>query len=446
MRRIHLIGIGGTGLSAIARLLHARGWQVSGCDRQASPTLDALRAQGMNVHIGHDPAHLRSGVDLVLRTSALPADHPEVQAARAAGIPVLTRREFLPTLTQGYRTLAVAGTHGKTTTTAMLAWALAAAGQDPTALIGGEVPPWGNVRLGQSPWFVIEADEYDHMFWGLTPEVAVLTTLELDHPDLFPTWDAYARAFAGFVDRVQRALVVAAFDPGVQRLLHDHPPRQPVLTFGWDDRADYWADEVQWTGVGYRFVLRHRRQALAQVQLTVPGRHNVANALAALAVVHHLGLDVNAAARGLATFPGAGRRFTVVADQDGIAWVNDYAHHPTEIRATLAAARERYPDRALWAVWQPHTYTRVRALWDAFIRAFEAADHVIVSEIYAAREAPLAGVSGQAIARAIQHPRVHYAADLESVANALRAIQPPAAVVLLSAGDLPQVLTRLGLS
>ncbi|NPA26965.1 MAG: UDP-N-acetylmuramate--L-alanine ligase, partial [Chloroflexi bacterium] len=416
---------------------------VSGCDRQPSATLDALRAEGIDVRVGHAPDHVR-GMDLVLRTSALPAHHPEVEAARRAGIPVVTRREFLPQLTQGYRTLAVAGTHGKTTTTAMLAWALVAAGEDPVALIGGEVPGWGNARPGRGPWFVIEADEYDYMFWGLRPEVGVITTLEHDHPDLFPTWEAYLDAFAGFVDRVQRALVVSAHDPGVADLLRRHPPQVPVITFGWDARADYWADALQRHDLGYAFVLRHRDTALASVRLAVPGRHNVANAVAALSVVHFLGGDVARAAQGLATFPGAGRRFTVVADQGGIAWVDDYAHHPTEIRATLAAARERYPNRTLWAVWQPHTYTRLRALWDAFARAFSEADEVIVTDVYAAREDPLPGISGQAMARAISSPQGRYAADQDALVALLQEVQPPAVVVLLSAGDLPQILPRLG--
>ena len=452
-RHMHLIGIGGTGLSAIARILHARGWRVSGCDRAANPRLRALQAAGLDARVGHDPAHL-AGVDLVLRSSAVPPTHPEVQAAHARGIPVLTRRVFLPTLTAGYRTLAVAGTHGKTTTTAMLAWVLHALGQDPTFVLGGDVPPWGNARAGAGPWFVIEADEYDHMFLGLQPEVAAVTILEHDHPDLFPTWDDYVDAFAAFARRVQRVLVLRADDPGVAALRGRLSAAPAVRTFALRGPADYRAVDVRsQPGRGIRFTLQPAGGPAVPVRLQVPGEHNVANALAALAVVAQLGLDLAAAAEALADFPGAGRRFTVVADRDGIAWVDDYAHHPTEIAATLQAARQRYPDRTLWAVWQPHTFSRTRALWDGFVSALQAADGVLVLAIYAAREAPLPGVTGEALQAAIAAraaagagPRVvGYAPTLDEAAAWLAArVQAPAVVLILSAGDAPQVLTRLG--
>ncbi len=453
-RRIHLIGIGGTGLSAIARVLHARGWQVSGCDRSPSPTLDALRALGIPAAVGHDPGHV-VGADLVLRSSAVPDQHPEVQAARAARVPVLTRRAFLPTLTAGYRTLAVAGTHGKTTTTAMLAWALAALGEDPTLIVGGEVPGWGNARVGRGPWFVIEADEYDHMFLGLQPEVGVITTLEHDHPDLFPTWDAYLDAFAAFAARVTDALVLRADDPGVAALrARLTAPR--VVTFALQSPADYRAtDLTPQPGRGYAFTLQRPAGPPVTVRLRVPGRHNAANATAALAVLDHLGLDTPAAAAALADFPGAGRRFTIVAQRDGVAWVDDYAHHPTEIAATLAAARERFPGHTVWAVWQPHTYSRTRALWDGFVRALQAADAALILPVYAAREQPLPGVDAAALARAVAQaasesrgPRfVAHAADLDHAAEILaERVQAPAVVLILSAGDAPQVLDRLGLT
>ena len=453
-RRIHLIGIGGTGLSAIARVLHARGWAVSGCDRNASPALAALQALGIHAQVGHDPGHV-TGVDMVLRSSAVPRSHPEVQAAQEAGVPVLTRRDFLPTLTAGYRTLAVAGTHGKTTTTAMLAWALHALGHDPTFILGGDVPPWGNARVGVGPWFVIEADEYDGMFLGLRPQVAALTTLEYDHPDLFPTWEAYLDVFVAFAGQVQETLVVRADDPGIAALRSRWTPRARVVTFALRGPADYTAREVRALPArGYAWTLRRPQGPDVPVQLAVPGRHNAANAMAALAVLDQLGLDVFAAAEALGRFPGAGRRFTVVAEREGVVWVNDYAHHPTEIAATLAAARERFPHRALWAVWQPHTYSRTRALWDAFVSALQQADAVLVLDIYPAREQPLPGVTGRALAQAVaqaaraaQGPDpVAYASTLDEAAAYLAAhVRGPAAVLILSAGDAPQVLQRLGL-
>ncbi len=452
-RAIHLIGIGGTGLSAIAQVLQARGWQVSGCDRAATPRLRALQQQGIRVTIGHDPRHI-AGHDLVLRSSAVPLSHPEVQAARAAGVPVLNRRAFLPTLTAGYRTLAVAGTHGKTTTTAMLAWALEAIGQDPTVILGGQVPPWGNARVGQSSWFVIEADEYDRMFLGLHPEIAVLTTLEHDHPDLFPTWEDYLEAFAAFSRQAAR-LVMRGDDPGLQTLRTRLAPTVPVHTFALAGPADYRAVEVRPVpGAGYAFRLLRPAAPAVPVRLAVPGRHNVANALAALTVLDLLGLDVAAAAQALARFPGAGRRFTVVADRDGIAWINDYAHHPTEIAATLTAAREVYPGRTLWAVWQPHTFSRTQTLWDGFLTALQQADAVLLLEIYPAREQPIPGVNGRALQQALaqvtagRRPQpVAYAATLEQAAAYLaQAVQAPAVVVLLSAGDAPQILDLLDLT
>ncbi len=447
---IHLMGIGGTGLSAIARVLHARGWRVSGCDRAANPTLDALRALGIDARVGHDPGHV-TGVDLVLRSSAVPPTHPEVQAARAAGVPVVTRRDFLPTLTAGYRTLAVAGTHGKTTTTGMLAWALEALGQDPTLVLGADLPPWGNARVGRGPWFVIEADEYDHMFLGLQPEVAVLTMLEHDHPDLFPTWEAYLDAFAAFARQVRGALVVRADDPGVQALLARTPSlRARVRTFALRGPADYQVQVGPVTEVGgHAYRLGLPTGGWVEGRLAVPGAHNVANAAAALAVVHHLGLDVQDAAQALASFPGAARRFSVLAEREGIVWIDDYAHHPTEIRATLAAARERFPGHTLWAVWQPHTFTRTRTLWPQFVDALQHADAVLILPIYAAREGPLPGVHAAALARDVQrqahragkpHP-VAYAVSLPQAAAYLAAqVQPPAVVVLLSAGDAPHLL------
>jgi len=450
--RIHLIGIGGTGLSAIAQVLHARGWTVSGCDRTHTPRVDALRARGISVHVGHDPAHV-AAVDLVLRSSAVSREHPEVQAAQAAGVPVLTRRAFLPTLTAGYRTLAVAGTHGKTTTTAMLAWALVGAGQDPTLIVGGQVPGWGNARVGRGPWFVIEADEYDHMFLGLHPEVAVVTTLEHDHPDLFPTWDAYLDAFVAFAQQVTDTLMLRADDPGVRALRARLSATPRVRTFALQGPADYRVvDLARQPGRGYAFRLQRPAGPAVPVRLAVPGLHNVANAAAALAVVDRLGLDVPAAARALADFPGAGRRFTIVARRAGLAWVDDYAHHPTEIAATLAAAREQFPDATLWAVWQPHTYSRTRALWDGFLRALQAADAVLVLPIYPAREQPLPGVNAAALAQALAASRgargphfVAHARSLDHAADLLAAqVRPPAVVVLLSAGDAPRIFRQLG--
>ncbi len=449
-RHIHLIGIGGTGLSAIARVLLDRGHVVSGSDRQASPFTEALQRLGARVYLGHAAEHVQ-GADLVVRSSAIPDDNPEVQAARAAGVPVLKRVDFLPRLTAGYRTLAVAGSHGKTTTTAMLALILQALGQDPTFIVGAEVVDLGtNARAGQGPYFVIEADEYDYMFWGLRPYVAVVTNVEHDHPDLFPTLATVREAFRGFVERAdpQGWAVLCGEDAGA-RDLATHAPGEVVFygisapSLGSGNGAA--AQElVPNPKGGYDFRARLPSGRMVEVSLGIPGRHNVLNALAALAVTDVLGLDVAAAAQVLAAFRGAGRRFEVQAEVAGRVLVDDYAHHPTEIAATLEAARARYPDHTLWAVWQPHTYSRTLTLLDRFATAFAAADRVVVTEVYAARERPPQGFDARQVAAALRHPAVHFVPDWETAAAYLAAeVRPPAVVLVLSAGDGPRLTQRL---
>lgn len=449
-RRIHLIGIGGTGLSAIARVLLARGVEVSGSDRQTSPTTEALARLGARVFIGHAPEHVAEA-DWVVRSSAVPDDNPEVQAARARGIPVLKRVDFLPYLTNGYRTLAVAGTHGKTTTTAMLATILTALDQDPTFIVGAEIPHLGtNARAGHGPYFVIEADEYDYMFWGLRPFVAVVTNVEHDHPDLFPTPEDMQAAFQGFVERgdPQGWTVLCGDDPGARALAEQSPGR--VVFYGTSGEPAGSGSMALAQGLvpnprgGMDFRARFPSGREVSVSLQVPGKHNVLNALAALTVVEVLDLDLEAAARALADFRGAGRRFEVRAERGGVVLVDDYAHHPTEIAATLAAARARYPQHTLWAVWQPHTYSRTLTLLDRFATAFAEADRVVVMPVYAARERAPAGFDEQQVAEAIRHPAVTFAADWAAAEALLRAeVRPPAVVLVLSAGDGPQLTGRL---
>ncbi len=444
-KRVHFVGVGGTGLSAIARVLAERGWHVTGSDRQASPRTAMLQRLGVEVAIGHDPEHARAA-HVVVRSSAVPESDPDVAAAREAGVPVLKRRDFLPQLTAGYDVLAVAGSHGKTTTTAMLAWTLTALGQDPTFIIGSEAANLGtNARAGKGAYFVIEADEYDYMFLGLQPYAAVVTNVEHDHPDMFPTPEDFHDAFRRFVEQVRADgfLLVYAGNAGSRSLAE----RQAhAWTYALNDDADYRATGLTLNARGgYDFTAVFREQPLTSVSLGVPGEHNVQNALAVLALVHRLGLDVPGAAEALADFRGAGRRFEVVGEARGVVFVDDYAHHPTEIRATLAAARQRYPDRALWAVWQPHTFSRTRTLLADFARAFSQADAVVVTEIFAAREAPPPDFGGRQAAEAVQHPRKFFASTLQQAAAVLvERVQPPAVVVVLSAGDATQV-SRLAL-
>ncbi len=442
---VHLMGIGGTGLSAIARILKARGYQVSGCDKHPGPAGEALRALGIPVYAGHDPNHLE-GVTFLLRSSAVPPHHPEVEAARRRGLPVYTRSQFLPFLTRGYRTLAVAGTHGKTTTTAMLAWTLLQLGRDPSYIVGGTMVNTGtNGYAGQGTYFVIEADEYDHMFLGLQPAGGILTYVDYDHPDFFPDREAYRRAFRAFVDRFlpQSPLVYWAADEEARRILQGVSHLR-VRTYGLEAGSDYRAVEVERHPEGTRFVVEHAGRRLAQVHLPLPGEHNVRNALAVLALVHLLGEDVAAAAQALAAFQGVERRFTVVAEVAGWVLVNDYGHHPVEIATTLEAARQRYPEHRLWAVWQPHTYSRTLRLLPQFAQALRQADGLVVTGVYPAREEAPPDFQEETLFRALDHPRsFRVAQPVDAVPVLLSQVEPPAVVLLFSAGDAPVMLEVL---
>jgi len=459
-RHVHLIGIGGTGLSAIARLLLERGDSVSGSDRSFSPLARALQAAGAQVYTGHRAENI-SGADLVVRSSAVPDDNPEVVAARQAGIPVLKRAGFLGQLMDGCQEIAIAGTHGKTTTTAMIAWVLRALDRDPSYIIGGVSANLGNnAHAGRGADFVIEADEYDRMFLGLNPSIAVVTNVEHDHPDCFPTPQDYYQAFEGFVDRItpEGILLACNDDPGARRLLSARAAQgRRVGSYGlgaWlgQPHPVYYAVKLARNTLGgFSFGVvcgpnQARTQALEiPVGLQVPGEHNVRNALAAIGVADLLGLPLAAVAQALAEFRGAGRRFELRGEARGITVIDDYAHHPTEIRATLAAARSRYPDRRIWAVWQPHTYSRTRALLADFAFSFEDADRVLITPIYAAREDPPEdGFNSGSLASAMDHPDVHLAPDLDQAAAFLLGqLQPGDVLLVLSAGDADQISTRV---
>lgn len=443
MKHIHLIGIGGTGLSAIALLLKQRGYTVSGSDRTLSPLARQLSAQGVTVYAGHD-AHNVLAADLVVRSSAVPDDNPEVQAAWTAGIPVLKRAEFLGQLMEGYRGIAIAGTHGKTTTTAMVAWIFTRLGQEPSYIIGGVAKNLGNnAHAGSGPLFVIEADEYDNMFLGLTPHLEVVCTLEHDHPDFFPTPESYNEAFLRFVQRLEPdgVLLVCANDKGASWLGKNHSRTDiQCLTYGTSTDADYQAvDLTPNSKGGYDFNAMFRGESLAKVSLQVPGEHNALNALAALAVAHAQNLSLDQVAGALADFEGTGRRFEVLGEAHQIIVVDDYAHHPTEVRATLAAARARYPGRRLWAVWQPHTFSRTITLLDEFVAALALADRVVVTEVYAAREHGQ-GFSSAAVVEAMTHPAAYFAPTLPDATEYLLAqLQPGDVLLVLSAGDADQI-------
>lgn len=457
MAHVHFIGLGGTGLSAIALVMLQRGHIVSGSDRQLSPVLESLEKAGARVFLGHRPENIRAA-DVVVRSSAVPDENIEVAAAHQAGIPVLKRADYLVHLLDGYRTIAVAGTHGKTTTTAMLAWVLSEAGLDPSYIIGGTSNNLRtNAHAGAGADFVIEADEYDYMFLGLYPQIAVITNIEHDHPDCFPTPEAFYQAFETFSSQISPdgVLVACADNPGSSQLAaRARSAGRRVLVYGLEGEGmDFKVENLHKNERGgYSFSLHGSEEVdLAQVALCVPGLHNVENALAALAVAGELGISYQQAADILSGFSGTGRRFDVRGEPGGITLVDDYAHHPTEIRATLAAARARFGQRRLWAVWQPHTFSRTRALFDEFCAAFGDADMVMVTEIFAAREvAPGDGFSGQDVAQAMALQKsmigkpVVFAATLEQAAEKLQAnLKIGDVVIVLSAGDATQISESL---
>jgi len=452
MEHIHLIGIGGSGLSAIARLLKEMGYAVSGSDRAETPLLAELRSAGITIGLGHSPQNV-SDADLVVRSSAIPDDNVEVAAARAAGIPVLKRANFLSRLMAGKTGIAVAGTHGKTTTTAMLVWLLTALGQEPSFIVGGVLNNLGvNARAGKGKTFVIEADEYDRMFLGLKPVIEVVTNVEHDHPDCYPTPADFQAAFVEFVKLLppDGVLVACVEDAGANALLAEAGRAgRKAVAYGISDQlsmnSDQWAlaknVKANERG-GFSFEAIVNRQS-SIVNLQVPGSHNVLNALASLVVVSLLGLSLEAAAQALGQFTGTGRRFEVRGEANGIVVIDDYAHHPTEIRATLAAARSRYADRHIWAVWQPHTFSRTQTLFDQFTHAFADADQVIVTEIYAARE-PIQDYSAAQVVQAMPHLSAQFIPDLPAVSDYLVShLRPGDVLLVLSAGDADLVSTQV---
>ena len=424
---------------------------MSGSDRAESPFTQELRSSGATIKIGHQPENV-IGADIVVRSSAIPDDNPEVLAAGAAGIAVLKRADFLASLMEGKTVVAVAGTHGKTTTTAMIAWILTAMDRDPSFIAGGALTNLGvNARAGKGSAFVIEADEYDRMFLGLKPNIEIVTNVEYDHPDCYPTPADYRAAFMEFVRRLPAdgTLVVYAGKSGTTDLMAEAEKLGKVVipyslrpTTVDRQPTDVYASVLTPNTLGGFTFCASVLGNSATVEMKVPGRHNVANALAALTVAQLLGLPLAGAAQALGKFIGTERRFEVRGEAGGVTVIDDYAHHPTEIKATLAAARTRYPGRRIWAVWQPHTYSRTQALLNDFANSFSDADEVIVTEVYAARE-PKQDFSSRQIVDILPRPG-HFIAGLQEVSNYLITHLHSADVVLvLSAGDADQVSTEV---
>ena len=445
-RRIHIIGIGGIGLSAIARVLLARGVQVSGSDQIASPITDELARLGVKIFIGHRAENV-GAVDLVLVTSAALDDNPEIVEAKRRKFRIVKRYDFFAELPGGKKTIAVAGTHGKTTTTGMIATILTNAGLGPDAVIGGIIPELGgNARAGNGKYFVIEADEYDRAFLGLRPTIAVVTSIEMDHPDIYRDVDEVASAFREFMRFVPTdGVVIGCGDAErVARELRELKETR-IVRYGLTPANDWRASEiVPNVRGGSDFVVWRGETRVGEFSLQIPGKHNVLNALAAIAVADEVGVDLEGVRATLKDFRGAARRFEVKGEFRGVTIVDDYAHHPTEIRATLAAARTRFPKRNVWAVFQPHTFTRTKALLNEFADAFADADHVVVTEIYAARERDSRGVSGAQIVAKMKHRDARFIASLDAGAEFLiEHLTPGDILITLGAGDVNHIGERI---
>ncbi len=452
-QHIHFIGIGGIGMSGIAQVLLELGYTVSGSDLRTTPITQRLSAMGATIHLGHRAGNVE-GADVVVFSSAVSQDNPELRAARAAGIPVIPRAEMLGELMRFKRFgIGVAGAHGKTSTTSMIAAMMQGAGMDPTVIIGGKVNGLGsNACWGQGDFLVAEADESDGSFLRLSPTIAVVTNIDLEHLDFYPDLDAICEKFRLFCQKVPfyGAVIACGDDPLIRTTLRDLGKR--VITYGTGSGVDLRATEVALQGLGMEYLAWWRGQALGRVRLEVPGVHHVQNSLAAVALGLEIGLDFGQIVQGLQGYRGVHRRFELYGEAAGIAVVDDYAHHPTEIRATLMTARACWPERRLLVLFEPHRYTRTKALLHEFPDAFKEADELWISEIYPASEEPIPGIDGRLLAETVRKAvggRVHYAESCAEMAKeALMAARPGDVILTLGAGSIgrmaPEIAAELG--
>lgn len=443
---VHFMGVGGAGMCALAELVARQGREVSGCDLKLGHSVENLRDLGVTVHEGHDPSHLE-GIGSLIVSAAVPGAHPEVQAAKERGIPVMKRAKALGACVNGGRVLAVAGTHGKTSTSAMAAELLRSADLDPTGIVGGRVSAWGGHLLcGNSDIYVVEADEFDRSFLELEPLVAIVTNVEADHLDTYGTLDGVMDAFRRFVESVpsEGRVIVCADDHGASRLLPEVGARG--YTYGTSAGAQLRAVDIRPGCDGTRFRVVEDGGEACELLVTTPGLHNLLNALAAAAAARYFGAEWAQIRDGLASHTGVSRRFERLGAEDGVDIVDDYAHHPTEIESALAAARELFPDRRLVAVFQPHLYSRTRDFAVEFGRALGAADVAFVTDVFPAREDPIPGVTGELVATAVDTSsgtEVHYHPALGPLPEALSSFLKEGDVLLtLGAGSIEEVGPR----
>jgi UDP-N-acetylmuramate--alanine ligase len=453
VRHIHFVGVGGVGMSGLAEILRSLSFEVSGSDLKATGTTQRLAGIGVRIDVGHRAENV-AGADVVVFSSAITEQNPEIVEARALGTPVITRAEMLAELMRLKYGVAIAGSHGKTTTTSLVATVLRSAGLDPTVVVGGKMAALGsNARLGAGDLLVAEADESDGSFLRLTPTIAVVTNIDPEHLDHYGSLQKLKDAFIEFAARVPFY--------GLAVLCLDHPHVQDILpkiqrryaSYGLNPQADYSARAIQFRGLETSFNAYRRGVSLGGFTVKMPGAHNVLNCLATIAVADELEVPLDVTKQALSTFGGVARRFTVVGRSQGRTLVDDYGHHPAEVKATLDAARRAYPseDHRIVVAFQPHRYTRTRDLFDDFSRAFNQADVLIVTDIYAAGEAPLEGVTAEKLVQSIRehgHHNAHYVPDKAELPEVLERMSREGDIVIaLGAGDvnasLPALLSRL---
>lgn len=440
--RVHLVGIGGAHMSAIAKILHAWGHRVSGSDLKLNTMTERLERLGIRVFEGHAAEHV-GDAQIVVITSAARSDNPEIVEAGVRGIPVIKRAEMVARLMEGRYSIAVAGTHGKTTTSGLIAHMLVEADLDPTYLIGGEVRSLGtNAAPGEGRYIVVEADEYDRAFLSYAPDVAVVTSIEADHLDIYGDVEQLEAAFAQFVASVPEDghVIACADDPRARGLAAAGTRARDVQTYGLDAPADWSAAHVANDESGQTFAVEAAGRPFGTFTIALPGRHNVSNALAGIAAGSTIGIETGVMQAALASYRGAQRRFEFVAEADGVTLMDDYAHHPTEVRVNVQAARERFRGRRLVVLFQPHTYTRTRYLFDEWRTCFAGVDRLYVTHTYAAREEPEQGLSGADLARAIDSPRAEYVASFDDAAERIsRELRPGDVFFTMGAGDVNEV-------
>lgn len=466
-QRVHLVGVGGIHMSGIARILMARGHDVTGSDLSRSPVTEAVEALGVTVHEGHAAQNI-DDAELVVYTSAAHADNPELEEARRRGIPAIKRGEMVARLAEGKQVIAIAGTHGKTTTSSLVAFILQRADLSPTFMAGGQMMDLEtSAEPGDGPHFVVEADEYDAAFLNYRPYIALVTNVEPDHIDFYGSFEELKGTFRRFLSQVENnGYIVACMDsPALQASL---PPLQAgpsdgrtllpttvggdvtnpvhVVSYGlYSDEADWKASDISHKGIDTStFMVKFRDKVWGPVETRLPGVHNASNILGAIAVADIIGVPRETVSAAISDFHGVHRRFERIGEANGVTVMDDYAHHPTEIRATLASARARFPDRRLVCLFQPHTYTRTSYLLDEFRTCFEDCDVLLIADTYAAREDPSAGMNAEQLADEIESPPAGYAGGVEQAAEAVAAVLQPGDVFFtMGAGDVEKAAPKV---